>query len=376
MTLQTELKLWLPVPLSQEQKASLGEKMSEVELKINKKEADKKATTSRLGDEIKELEAELYAYAKQFEDNSEEVEVDCTVEFNKPEKGFKTITRTDTGKVARTEKMSEWEVKAIEQPDLFEQEQKEEADKAQKQLHDMYLAKFGFDPLDYVGPQENIDESDYFIAAEYEVAKAELEDETFTEERFEEVKGCLFVLMGEEEFGKLKADGKGKQIGMWNCNDLYSWFIFSPLPVAAEAVEDDGLPVYKFDPEMMSEDDINESYSLDTLEKNRIRGLFEFENKAYVNVGERLKSTTESILAYELKPLESYTGEPHTFETNVDHEGQEITYMKHQFVLTNPIKIKFATLLAEDVAKAEAVEEKPEDFQEEFTEYQLPEKES
>lgn len=121
MTLQTELKLYLPIPLTEKQKAELGERMSKVELQINRLESQKKNTVSAFTDEIKELESELYGLAKKFENNTDQVEVDCRVEFNTPEPGKKTIIRLDTNSVARVEDMSEYEIKAIDEPDLFDQ---------------------------------------------------------------------------------------------------------------------------------------------------------------------------------------------------------------------------------------------------------------
>ncbi|MBS3945293.1 MAG: hypothetical protein KGZ42_07340 [Melioribacter sp.] len=121
MTLQTELKLYLPIPLTEKQKAELGERMSKVELQINSLESQKKNTVAAFTEEIKELESELYGLAKKFENNTDQVEVDCRVEFNTPERGKKTIMRLDTNTIARIEDMSEYEIKAIEQPDLFDQ---------------------------------------------------------------------------------------------------------------------------------------------------------------------------------------------------------------------------------------------------------------
>jgi len=122
MKLQTELKLYLPIPLTEKQKAELGERMSKVELQINSLESQKKNTVAAFSDEIKELESELYGLAKKFENNTDQVEVDCRVEFNTPEPGKKTIIRLDSNTIARIEDMSEYEIKAIDQPDLFDQE--------------------------------------------------------------------------------------------------------------------------------------------------------------------------------------------------------------------------------------------------------------
>ncbi len=122
MTLQTELKLYLPIPLTEKQKAELGERMSEVELLINSLETQKKNTVASFTERIKDLESELFGLAKKFENNTDQVEVDCRVEFNTPEPGKKTIIRLDTNSIARVEDMSEYEIKAIEQPDLFVQQ--------------------------------------------------------------------------------------------------------------------------------------------------------------------------------------------------------------------------------------------------------------
>lgn len=122
MTLQTELKLYLPIPLTEKQKAELGEQMSKVEIEINQLETQKKNTVASFTEKIKDLESELYGLAKKFEENTEQIEVDCKVEFNTPERGKKTITRLDTNTIARVEDMSEYEIKAIEQPDLFDQQ--------------------------------------------------------------------------------------------------------------------------------------------------------------------------------------------------------------------------------------------------------------
>lgn len=125
MALQTELKMWLAVPLEDKQRAELGERMADIEIKINEKESAKKAITAKYTEEIKDLESELYGIAKQFKDNTDQKETDCKVEFNTPERGKKTIIRLDLNTVAHVFDMSEQEVKALEEPELFSSNEEE-----------------------------------------------------------------------------------------------------------------------------------------------------------------------------------------------------------------------------------------------------------
>jgi hypothetical protein len=229
MTLQKELKLWLPVGLSQEDKAKIGESMSRIELLINSKESAKSAIAKKYGDETKYLKSELYGLAKQFEDNTIQKEIDCIVGFNTPEKGKKTIWRLDDDSIARVEDMSEYEVKAIDQPDLFNQEDEQIRDS------EFYTKMFGFNPVDFSEPSSDPNETTMFIATSFEQTKDELVDnpeelnKDFTEEQFKDVENHLFLLMTEEEFQKLKESGKGKHIGMYPCNDDVMWFVFEPI---------------------------------------------------------------------------------------------------------------------------------------------------
>jgi hypothetical protein len=369
VALQTELKLNLPVGLSQEDKAKIGEQMSKVELLIDAKETQKKSVTDSFNKQIKDLSAELHALAKQFEENTVMKEIDCIVEFNKPEKGKKTIIRTDDNTVARVVAMSEYEVKEIEQPGLFDQE-KAEAQKQNEAAELTLEQAYGFDPLEYIGPQLNIDECDFFVAENFEQTKSEMDaDESFTEDQFNEVRGCLFVLMTEDEHERLKADSKGQFVGMYDCNEQYSWFVFEPIPQVVPESEqelnnENKIPVYNFNPDEMDREDIESSYSGDVLEKNRIRGIFQFLDKAYVNVG----GTSDQIEAFELIPAEDYVSLVHAYDKDFNYEGHKVTHMKKQFVLSNPIKIVFESEKVEN-------DPEPQDKEEEFAEYQLPEKE-
>ncbi len=211
MTLQTELKLYLPIPLTEKQKAELGEQMSKVEIEINQLEIQKKNTVAAFTEKIKDLESELYGLAKKFEENTEQIEVDCRVEFNTPERGKKTIIRLDTNSIARVEDMSEFEIKAIEQPDLFEKD---------IPLEEIY----GFDPDDLC-----IDD-DFFIADDFDKTNEFLDrtHNSVSNEEYEKYKNCLFVHAYEDDIDNFFNDNS-PHVMKYVIDEEEAWFVFKTL---------------------------------------------------------------------------------------------------------------------------------------------------
>ena len=72
------------------------------------KEAEKKSAMSQFGATINELKATVQKLSNQVSEGYEFREVECDIEYNKPEQGKKTLTRRDN-KQQIVEKMEGWE---------------------------------------------------------------------------------------------------------------------------------------------------------------------------------------------------------------------------------------------------------------------------
>lgn len=241
MALQTEIKMWLAVPLTEKQKAELGERMSSVELKIDKKETQKDKITKDFNKEIKELQAELHAIAKQFEDNSEQKEIDCKVEFNTPEKGKKTVIRLDLNTVAHVFDMSEQEVKALEEPGLFDKEKESEVEISDE---DFYQNMYGFSLQNIlpVGFTDEELEAAVFIVDSFESLTSR-GIENVDEEAFKQLQNCVGIL-GDSDFLSFIKDVEpqlGEPCFIAESEEFNSWHFFPPVipqAVNVQTVED------------------------------------------------------------------------------------------------------------------------------------------
>ncbi len=75
---------------------------------IASKEAEKKSVVSQFSATINELKATVAKLSNNVSEGYEFREVECTIEFNKPEQGKKTLTRSDN-KQQIIERMESWE---------------------------------------------------------------------------------------------------------------------------------------------------------------------------------------------------------------------------------------------------------------------------
>lgn len=80
---------------TESERSELAGKLADMNIKISELEAEKKAISSRIGEQIKEVEAEASALSKKVKDNGEERLVKCMIKYNNPSEGRKTITRLD-----------------------------------------------------------------------------------------------------------------------------------------------------------------------------------------------------------------------------------------------------------------------------------------
>lgn len=341
MTLQKELKLYLPNPLSEKQKAEIGERMADIEILISEIEQRKKAVTNDLGERIKSLESELYGLAKSFKNNTAETEVECRVDFNTPERGKKTIIRLDLNEIARIEDMSEYELKAIEQPELFDKQENDNDGIFSPKI----FINYGIE-VDRFFTVKEFEENIFIVKTEDDLLQHNIEVENIDKELLNDIMGSLALRLDEKNEKHVELIGSDKYFFFAETEESenLSWFFFQNLNPDAKAEEPTALEctVVIFDPDTMDVENINESYSGDTLVKDKIRRHFEIDGKKYVNVG----GTDERITAYELIPEDQYQGQTHTYKEAVSkdirtNEGHLITYRKKQYVLSNPIDIVF-----------------------------------
>ncbi|MEW6506373.1 MAG: hypothetical protein AB1432_01375 [Bacteroidota bacterium] len=201
--------------------------MSKVELQINSLETQKKNTAAAFADEIKELESELYGLAKKFENNTDQVEVDCRVEFNTPEPGKKTIIRLDTNSIARVEDMSEYEIKAIEQPDLFDQQNENYA----LNIHSHY----GIEVDRFYNPEELYE--NVFIVNQL----SDLSDHGIDPEGIlgaDALIGCLALKLNKDQVDSFPEDIKDCFIAEGETENDPAWYFFESINPDEETEED------------------------------------------------------------------------------------------------------------------------------------------
>lgn len=121
-------KLKLFTNFTESERSDLAGKLAEMNISISELEAEKKAISSRIGDEIKEIEANASTLSKKVHDNGEEREIKCTIAYNFPELGKKSVTREDTGETwieaMNDEDYSLFREESNDQEELTEEEQK------------------------------------------------------------------------------------------------------------------------------------------------------------------------------------------------------------------------------------------------------------
>lgn len=79
-------------------------------------EEEKKSVNSQYKARIDEKKASINKLSALVTDGFEMRDVECTIEYNKPEAGRKTIIRKDIDKVTAIEKMEDWEWNLFNQP--------------------------------------------------------------------------------------------------------------------------------------------------------------------------------------------------------------------------------------------------------------------
>jgi len=251
--LETKTKIELPVPLTQESKAKIGEQMAKTELLINQREANKKAITNKMSEEIKDLEAELYGLAKQFENNATNAEVECEVKFNTPQQRQKTIIRLDTNEVVKVYDMSEAEVREFE-PELFDQPKQEE------NLFDSVKRIYGVE-LDYLMPEEDYEGNTYIVNDSSSLEEHETDAENIDPEVLNELMGSLAVKATFADIENLEANTEGVShfFTAEESAEEVDWFFFKKLEPAitdneiSSDEEKEGLSEYAI-PENVEED--------------------------------------------------------------------------------------------------------------------------
>lgn len=95
----------LPVPLTEEEKLELGNKIAELEIEIESIEADKKSDNDHYNSKIKSKSSEALSLSKELKAGTKDVEIDCEWYMNEPEEGKKTLKRLDTFEVVEITEM-------------------------------------------------------------------------------------------------------------------------------------------------------------------------------------------------------------------------------------------------------------------------------
>lgn len=124
---KTEFKRWSK-PLDQQKIAELGKQQSDLRIEMQNKEDEKSTFDSRLSKEIKSLDAQCLALAKQIKEGTIDEDVECTVEYDSPEHNKKTFYRWPEGTQFCVEDMTQEEIERLAAP-LFNKEEKEEIKK-------------------------------------------------------------------------------------------------------------------------------------------------------------------------------------------------------------------------------------------------------
>lgn len=78
---------------------------------------EKKSVNSQFTARLNEIKAACNKLSNQVADGFEYREIDCEVEFHKPEQGKKTFIRKDNGKVAGVEAMTDYDWNLFNQPE-------------------------------------------------------------------------------------------------------------------------------------------------------------------------------------------------------------------------------------------------------------------
>ncbi len=100
--------------------------------KLNAIEEEKSSIASQYGAKVKESKATCNKLSNMVADGYEIRDIECEVEYHKPQQGKKTIIRKDTNKVTAVEAMTDWEWNLFNQPQDEDQEPVNEQSKKKK----------------------------------------------------------------------------------------------------------------------------------------------------------------------------------------------------------------------------------------------------
>lgn len=106
---------------------------------------EKKSVVSQFAARLNEIKATTNKLSNQVADGWEYREIECEVEYHKPQQGKKTIIRKDSNKVAMIETMTDYDWNLFNQPD--------EETPAEKLRND--LAEEGMEIMGGNGTEEN-----------------------------------------------------------------------------------------------------------------------------------------------------------------------------------------------------------------------------
>ena len=97
------------------ERVKLSDELSQKVLYVDEVEADAKAVASEYKSKVNVLRSDVAKIAGQMKDGWETRDIECEVYYHQPEKGMKTIIRTDT-KTSTTERMESYEWNLFTQP--------------------------------------------------------------------------------------------------------------------------------------------------------------------------------------------------------------------------------------------------------------------
>lgn len=113
-----KVEMMLPVPITQDERLSYGKELSDLVNQEHVKEEEKKAVSSRMGEEVKTLHANVLRVNEILTSGYVRKLVPCVMKVNLPKQEMWTI-RTDTDKRVLARKMTDNEVEAARQGKLF-----------------------------------------------------------------------------------------------------------------------------------------------------------------------------------------------------------------------------------------------------------------
>lgn len=95
--LYVERTLKLSHTFTDQELSSIGEKLADFNLKIDSLKEQKKREAKALQDQIDDLQSEAIVLSRHFKEKTEARFIKCSVAYDVPEPGKKTVVRTDTG---------------------------------------------------------------------------------------------------------------------------------------------------------------------------------------------------------------------------------------------------------------------------------------